>query len=227
MPPQISQFNEPFWVDDPNPYYRSSTTKEKKGSLTWWISKTILVYSIFIFVTCFGFLIILAINIPIFWIFVAFEALAISEGLYLRRFRKADQAKIVRIQQHAKELTGADFLGSAIHTAGHPLLQINQPIVFALKKFELSIYCYEDSTPIDTLSVNSITNVSLVVYDDEYIPHVGVIDNTAQALQISIKHRNSEYICSFRRMYKIRPIEWYQIIQKARHAEKATYIKQV
>jgi hypothetical protein len=84
-------------------------------------------------------------------------------------------------------LTGADFLGSAIHTAGRPLLQSNQPIVLVLKDLEFSIYSYDNSTPLDTLSVKSITEVNPVVYDDEYVPHVGVIDHWAQALQISIK----------------------------------------
>ena len=213
--------NEPFWIDEPNPYYHPNPSMLIKGTPSWWIWKTIWAYSIFFLLVIFGLLIIVAINYPVFWIFVAFEAITISARIFLPRFTESNQARAIRIQQHAKEQTGADYLGSAIHTAGHPLLQTNQPIVLALKDSDLSIYSYDSSTPIDTLSVNSILDVSPVVYDDEYIPHVGVIDNTAQALQISIMRQNIDYTCSFRRMYKLRPIEWFHVIQKARLLKKA------
>jgi DNA-directed RNA polymerase subunit RPC12/RpoP len=179
------------------------------------------VYAIFVLLSIFVGVIFLAIKFPLLWIFVAFEASLIVRHFFLARFKKTPQAKALRIQQLAKDKTGADYLGSAIHTAGHPLLQVNQPIVLALKDSELSIYGYDSSTPIDTLSVNQLQAVNPVVFDDDYMPQVGVIDNTAQALEISFKRQNMDCTCSFRRMYKVRPIEWYHAIQKARFREKA------
>jgi DNA-directed RNA polymerase subunit RPC12/RpoP len=152
---------------------------------------------------------------------VAFEAVLIAVRLFLPRIKETPQAKALRIQQLAKDKIGASYLGSAIHTAGHPLLQVNQPVVLALKDSEFSIYAYDSPIPIDTLSVNELHAINPVVFDDDYVPHVGVIDNTAQALQISFQRQNVECVCSFRRMYKVRPIEWYHAIQKARFAEKA------
>jgi DNA-directed RNA polymerase subunit RPC12/RpoP len=101
------------------------------------------------------------------------------------------------------------------------LLQVNQPVVLALKDSVLSIYGYDSSIPIDTFSVTEIQAINPVVFDDDYIPHIGVIDNTAQALQISFQRQNINCTCSFRRMYKVRAIEWFHAIQKARLAQKA------
>ena len=150
-----------------------------------------------------------------------FEVSLIAGRFFLPQLKETQQAKAIRVQQLAKDKTGANYLGSAIHTAGYPLLQVNQPVVLALKDSELSIYSYNSSIPIDTFSVNELQAVNPVVFDDDYIPHVGVIDNTAQALQISFQRQNIDCICSFRRMYKVRPIEWFHAIQKARIAQKA------
>jgi len=208
-------------MDEPNPYTRSSASTTPAGSLSSWILRMFQVYAIFVLLSIFVGVIFLAIKFPLLWIFVAFEVFLIVRQLFLARFKETPQAKALRIQQLAKDRTGADFLGSAIHTAGHPLLQVNQPVVLVLKDSELSIYGYDSSTPIDTLSVNALQAVNPVVFDDDYIPHVGVIDNTAQALEISFQRQNTDCTCSFRRMYKVRPIEWYHAIQKARFGEKA------
>ncbi len=213
--------NEPFWIDEPNPYARSNSSTSPKGSATWLISKMFQIYSIFILLFIFVFVIFLAIKFPIFWIFVVFEIFLIAGRFFLPRVKETQQAKALRIQQLAKDKTGANYLGSAIHTAGHPLLQVNQPVVLALKDSELSIYGYDSSTPIYTLSVNELLAVNPVVFDDDYIPHIGVIDNTAQALQISFQYQKIDCTCSFRRMYKVRPIEWYHAIQMARLEQKA------
>jgi hypothetical protein len=170
----------------------------------------------------FALLIFLAIKFPLLWIIVVLEAVILSVRIFVPRLKETRQAKAVRIQSLVKDKTGADYLGSAIHTAGHPLLQVNQPVVLALKDSELSIYSYESAAPIDILSIDELLAVNPVVFDDDYIPHVGVIDNTAQALQISFQRQGNTYIGSFRRMYKVRPIEWYQAMQKARfQSEKA------
>jgi hypothetical protein len=99
------------------------------------------------------------------------------------------------------------------------LLEVNQPVVLALKGKELSIYGYDSPIPIDTLLVCELQAVNPVVFDDEYIPHIGVLDSNAQALQISFQRKDVAYSCSFRRMMKVRPIEWYHAIQKARHLD--------
>lgn len=222
MSDETSQPHDPFWMDDPNPYYRPNPSEQIKWTPSWLISKTIRAYSIFFRLIIFVFFILIAFNYPLFWIFVAFYAITLSIQIFLPRVFESKQASAIRIQQHAKEKTGADYLGSAIHTAGHPRLNANQPIVLALKGSELSIYSYDSSTPIDTFPVADILDVSPVVYDDEYIPHTGVLDNTAQALLITLKQNSIEYTCSFRRMYKVRPIEWFHGIQKARLTENAT-----
>ncbi len=203
-------------MDEPNPYARPSSTTSPRVSMMWLLSKLIQLSAILIRLSVTLFAAYLAFKYPIIWIFVAYEAVMISIRLFIPLFSETRQAKALRIQQLAKNKTGADYLGSAIHTAGHPLLKVNQPVVLALKESELSIYAYDSSIPVDTLSVNELQTVAPVVFDDDYIPHVGVIDNTAQALQISFQRQNVECVCSFRRMYKIRPIEWYQAIQKAR-----------
>jgi len=211
--------DEPFWIDEPNPYSRSNASATK-GSLTWWISRMFTAYVLVVRLFIFALIIFLAIRFPWLWIVVLLEAVILLVRFFAPRLKETRQAKAVRIQSLAKERTGADYLGSAVHTAGHPLLQVNQPVVLALKDFELSIYGYDSSTPIDTLSVNELQAVNPVVFDDDYIPHIGVIDNTAQALQISFQRQNIDCICSFRRMYKVRPIEWFHAIQKARLAYK-------
>jgi len=209
---------QPFWVDDLNPYRSVGTTQPKIIGFT-----TILVsiYRIFGYLFFLSLFIVLALQFPIFWVFVLFEIAIVGAIIYFARLGQSRAEKIVAIQRLAKEVTGASYIGSAIHTAGHPLLQVNQPVVLALKDSELSIYGYDSSTPIDTLSVNDLKAVNPVGFDDDYIPHVGVIDNTAQALQISFQRQNIDCICSFRRMYKVRPIEWYHAIQKARLAQEA------
>jgi hypothetical protein len=216
-PPQ----REPFWMDDPNPYSRAGSNAMPKGNPLWLLSRMFQVYAILVLVFLPSIFILMAIKFPLLWIFVALEVLFIARWFFLRRASKRHQAKVLRIQQLAREKTGAGCIGSALHTAGHPLLQVNQPVVLALNDSALSIYTYDNSTPVDTVLLQEIRAVDPVVFDDDYIPHVGIIDNTAQALQISIQRKNVEWICSFRRMYKVRSIEWYHAIQKARFAEKA------
>lgn len=99
-------------------------------------------------------------------------------------------------------------------------MQVNQSVVLALKGSELSIYSYDSPIPLDTLSIHELHAVSPIVFDDDHVPYVGILDNTAQALQISFHRYNVECLSSFRRMYKVRPIEWYHAIQKARFVEK-------
>lgn len=214
-----SMQDEPFWMDEPNPHAHSSAAFWE-GRPRWMID-LFRIYVILVFSFIFFLVIFLAIKFPILWILVAVEALLISARLILPRTIETAQARALRIQQLAKDRTTADYLGSAIHTAGHPSLQVNQPVVLALKDSEIFIYGYGSPIPIDSFPVADIRAVDLVVMDDENIPHAGVIDNNAQALQITFNRRNVECLASFRRMYKVRPVEWYHAIQKARFEEKA------
>jgi hypothetical protein len=153
---------------------------------------------------------------PIFWIFVVPEAVILLIRIFIPWYVEKNQAKAVRIQALAKEKTRADYIGSAVHTAGHPLFQVNQKVVLVLKDTGLSMYGYESETPLHTIPVNELLAVDLVTFDDNRIPHIGIIDNTAQALQLTFSWQGKTCICSFRRMYKVRPVEWYQAVQKAR-----------
>lgn len=217
--------DQPFWVDDANPYSIKSASSPRVRWLenitqgltllirfTWLLA---LFFSISILPFAllkiqFNFWISLSCTIIGVIIFSVFMAM-----LYFR-LRKSKRPDVASVQARAKELTGADMIGSAIHTAGHPLLQVNQPVVLALKGDELSLYDYKSSTPIDSIRVKDLQSIETVVYDEDRVPHIGVADNTAQALQITFNFRGNPCTCVFRRMYKVRAIEWYQAIQKAR-----------
>jgi hypothetical protein len=207
--------DEPFWIDEPNSYSRLSTNTTKR-STTGLISGMFAGYTLVARLLIFALIVYLAIKFPVFWLLVLFEGVVLSMRIFVPRLKQTQQTKAIRIQSLAKDKTGAEYLGIAIHTAGHPLLQVNQPVVLALKGSEFSIYNYESSRPIDTLAVHELVAVDPVVFDNDYIHHVGMIDNTAQALQVSFQRQGNTYTCSFRRMYKVRAIEWYQVIQKAR-----------
>jgi hypothetical protein len=140
----------------------------------------------------------------------------ISLGVVRRRSTKVLIANVAEIQQRAAERTGASAIGSAIHVAGHPLLKRDQPVVLALAKGQLNIYDYNDPTPIDVLPLADLKSLHTVVYDDERVPHIDVIDSTAQALQIAFLREDQVYTCLFRRMLKMHPIDWYHQIQQAR-----------
>ena len=205
--------DQPFWVDDANPYF---TLKPNKSGIAFWLSSALSMTTLLIRVAVFGFFFYLAFKYPIFWIFVAVEAFIIGIRIFATRWKKFKQLDSASIQQRAKELTGADMIGSVIHTAGHPLLQTDQKIVLALKSGDLTLYGYESPVPLDTISVKDIQSVDTVTYDEDRVPHIGIADNTAQALQITFTFRGNPCTCVFRRMYKVRAIEWYQAIQKAR-----------
>ena len=210
--------DQPFWVDDPNPY---ALPRPAKGG--WSAPASVGLYAIS-YLARFAVLIVfvlIALKLPWFWLFVLLYGGGLIMRAYFPRRAAALQTQAAQIQQRAKDQTGATRIGSALHTAGHPLLQVNQPVVLALKDAELSIYSYLSSIPIDTLQVNDLESVETVVYDDDRVPHVGVIDNTAQALQLTFPWRGQTCTCQFRRMYNVRAIDWYQVIQTARLLSKA------
>jgi len=85
-----------------------------------------------------------------------------------------------------------------------------------LKVSTLSIYDYASSVPVDEIELKYLQQIETIAYDDDRMPHSGAIDNKAQALQLTFPWRGNSCTCLFRRMYKVRPIEWYQAIQTAR-----------
>jgi hypothetical protein len=137
-------------------------------------------------------------------------------GFYARRRKKQANLVVGDIQQRARERSGASVIGSAIHVAGHPLLERGQPMVLALTSEGLKIYKYDDPDPVDILALDRLAAIHTVVYDEDRIPHIETVDSTAQALQLTFKSQDKEFTCLFRRMLKVRSIDWYHEIQKAR-----------
>ena len=202
----------PIWMDDPALPLQAVPSK---NSFFRWLPFSI---GLFVRVAILIIFIIVAFRIPLVWIFVVYEAGMIALRLFIWKRSLKQIADPVRLQQSARVKTGASHIGSALHTAGHPLLQVGQPVVLALVGAELSIYSYSSPVPIDTLAVKDILSVDTVVYDDENVPHLGVLDSTARALQVTFLYHGQPCTCSFRRMAKLRPVDWYQAIQAARLA---------
>lgn len=122
---------------------------------------------------------------------------------YRRRQKQKERIKHEQTQARASELTNAKTIGSVIHVAGHPLFDRNQPVVLALNGDELSIHTYQSSIPKDVINISNIRALHPVVYDNDRIPYIDVIDNTAQALQMMIASQGKEYSCLFRRFRKV------------------------
>ena len=218
--------DQPFWVDDVIPY-TSKTNGPQSATIKWTVSLLTFIsvlanfLSLLFHLLAMVALIFLVFKLPIGWGIIA--ALFVLGCVFLFGIRVyalwqkfAKRGDSTMIQQLAKERTGADIIGSAIHTAGHPLLQANQPVVLALKGDELSLYDYKNPTPLDAIRIKDVQSIDTVVYDEDRVPHIGVADNTAQALQITFTFRGNPCTCVFRRMYKVRAIEWYQALQTAR-----------
>jgi len=153
---------------------------------------------------------------PLMWIWFAISGFSFAAWFYQRQRKQKFSRDIEEIQQSARDQTGATQIGSAIHVAGHPLLQRDQPIVLALVNDQLNIYSYENQIPLDTIPLKNIQEIHTVSYDDERVPHIEAIDSVAQALQLKFLFREQPCTCLFRRMRKIKPIDWYHAIQQIR-----------
>jgi hypothetical protein len=209
----------PFWVEDPFPY--STATAIKPMLIEQVLLGSASCFRIVELFILFGILALFAQKYPVAWIFMAviaclILAMILRSLLAYRRRAENPRARAMRIQRLAQERTGADLMGSALHTAGHPLLKRNQPVVLGLGGDQLSIRSYSNSDPIDVIGVRDIQSVQTIVLDDELMAHTDVVDSTAQAFQLSVSARGTTYTCSFRRMYKVRAIEWYRALEAAR-----------
>jgi hypothetical protein len=205
--------NQPFWIDDPNPY---SPPGAGSGQLFNRLSNLSIALSLVW--RGIGILVAVALAWQYPWLWLVVVYLCLTGLLKYRLIRQQQQKKdrSAEIQQLAKAKTGASTIGSAIHTAGHPILEINQPVVLALTADSLSIYSYVSPVPLDTILLKDIQALDLVTYDDDGIPHTGIVDSTAQAMQVHFILHGQACTCLFRRMVKVRAVGWYQAIQKAR-----------
>ena len=83
------------------------------------------------------------------WLIVV---ILIYVNLYFHERKKRQAVQDIEItQKRAYALIGTTCLGSAIHVAGHPLLQRDQPVVLALAEEQLNIYSYDNSAPLDSI----------------------------------------------------------------------------
>lgn len=120
-----------------------------------------------------------------------------------------------RRKQLPKNIEG-DYYDSAIHVAGHPLLERDQEVLFSLNRAWLSIYDRGSSELITRLDVNELDKFQTVSYDDQRVPYVNVIDSAAQAILLAFEFEGETCTALFRNMLDVRPIDWYQAILKAR-----------
>jgi hypothetical protein len=208
MSPVPSQ--PPFWKDEPDFRYPLNST-------TGILGKFLLVYRFLIALFIIGgsSFLFYQLSPVLTWAWLLFIAFSFGLSIYRHKRKKLSELNIAQIQQRARLQSGASVIGSAIHVAGHPLLEREQPVVLALASDGFKIYSYDNPNPIDNLSLNQLAACHTVVYDDERVPHIDTVDSAAQALQITLKYDEREITCLFRKMRKVRPIDWYHEFQKA------------
>jgi hypothetical protein len=200
--------NQPFWKDVPD-----FSSKALPRSIGWIVRLYTTGLSIFV-------LLIIAVSISsqpiLMWMWIAFAVLIVGRSFYLQFRNKKSIRGTEEIQNIARERLGATHVGSALHVAGHPLLTRDQPVVLALVGEGLSLHSYDSPVPLDVIPIRDIQSVQAVSYDDDRVPHTDVIDSAAQAIQLTFQWRGQTCTCLFRRMKKMRPIDWYQALQQAR-----------
>lgn len=205
--------NQPFWKDGPDKSEDFSIFPYSR-----WIRLIVMLISI---ATSLTFVFFIATLLAIFSVPLAMIWLVGSILLFVFLFYRGIRAqKSVQdfrmIQELAHKKTDASHMGSAIHVAGHPMLQRDQQIVLALVGDQLNIYSYENSTPLDSIPLKNIQGVYTVAYDDDRVPRIDAIDSVAQALQLTFLYREQPCTCLFRRMQKMKSIDWYHAIQQVR-----------
>jgi len=202
--------NQPFWKDDSETLSLRFLSKQTpKPYLAYFTTAIRVIVLIVVAVLLYKSPIIMLAWLLIFGLPIAIRIFVVSKAK--NDFRSRDD-----IQRLAREKVGASHIGSAIHVAGHPLLQREQPVVLALVSDALNIYSYESPIPLDTIPLKDIQGVFTVSYDDDRVPHIDAIDSVAQALQLTFLWHEQPCTCLFRRMKKIKPIDWYHVIQQTR-----------
>jgi hypothetical protein len=201
--------NQPFWKDEPE----LQSVKIHSSLMPFFKIYNVFLLIFFVSIPA-VFLSLVSTYLGLAWLVLMLGIYALS--LYMRRYRKNFVNNIDETQKHAKEIIGASQIGSAIHVAGHPLLQREQQIVLALVGDQLNIYSYENATPLDSIPLKNVQGVFTVSYDDERVPHIDAIDGVAQALQLTFLWREQPCTCLFRKMKKLKPIDWYHTIQQVR-----------
>jgi hypothetical protein len=203
--------NQPFWRDEPDP---QAISLNSLGIFSSLFTAYRILFTFLILGLSFALLYYLS---PILaWVWLGILLLSVANGIRLRRRRKLESQETAQIQQRAFEQTGTSLIGSAIHVAGHPSLEREQNVVLALNAPNLIVYSYESNQPRVIIPLQQISSIQTVVYDDERIPHIDVVDSTAQAIQLILNIEGCEITCLFRWMKKVRPIDWYHAIQRAR-----------
>jgi hypothetical protein len=200
--------SEPFWMDDPYEPGFGSRSTIIFSAISAWINIIVLVL---VMIT-----IVLLISRPLAYLWSALFLLFSLRYFFNYRKVKLTREKARALQAKAFVTTGASSIGSAIHVAGHPLLERDQAVVLALARDRISIFDYGSSEPIDTINVKDLTALHTVVYDDDRMPHIEVIDSAAQALQMTFSKDGKEITCLFKKMHTLRPIDWYHAIERAR-----------
>jgi hypothetical protein len=209
----MDNFNEngPFWVDDQT-LDQFQTPSRRQGSSHWRVSVRIaLTFGILIFIVIYAIFSDVTTLLIIAVIYLAIVAFPYLVSLWA----KSKSKDVAKIQELARQRINASEIGSAIHVAGHPFLERDQPVVIALIKGQISFFGYDSSKPINTLDLKAINSLQTVVYDHDRVPHVEVIDSAAQALQMTVTYDSRTWTCLFRRMRPLRPIDWYHAIKQA------------
>jgi len=200
--------SQPFWKDEPD--------LPVKNPMPWMTLFKIYGVILQILIALLPAVIFWFISPILTFVWLGFLVLIYGLSYYQIRRRKVALAQVQEIQNYAIKNVGASQIGSAIHVAGHPLLQREQPVVLALVDEQLSIYSYENATSLDSIPLKSIQSIHTIAYGDDRVPHIDAIDSAAQALQITFLWREQSCTCLFRRMQKVRPIDWYHAIQQKR-----------
>lgn len=201
--------NQPFWKDSPEV---PSLFPSKGTNQSFYLYFSTVIRAIILIAG-----IVLTYKSPIvLLIFILIFGFPLAIRVFLLVKSKNFLQNTNEIQQLARERVGALHISSAVHVAGHPLLQRDQQIVLALVGDQLNIYSYENSTPLDSIPLKNLQGVYTVSYDDDRVPHIDAIDSVAQALQITFLWREQPCTCLFRRMQKMKAIDWYHAIQQVR-----------
>ena len=204
---------KPFWVDNFVSSKSYDWTIKDRFVIGRWLFRLLIMMVLFIIAAI---TMISSRNSPILWFF-AFSYLIIfgSASLGLWRYRK--KSKVAKeIQERARQQTNAIHIGSVIHVAGHPTLERDQQLVLSISNGLLSFYSYDSSIPLDTIEISDIKALELIGYDNERRPIRGVVDGSAQVLEINFERDSIQWTCKFRKMRPVKPVDWYHAIQQAK-----------